>query len=105
MKSILAFFTLVVVITSAQEPENCAVCRDNMDVLMNALNSEEGIAWQIQTLVEDLCSLGEDPAGCAESVETWWALMSSAVYTHRTSAAICHGLDPECHRPHPRVNP
>merc|ERR1712018_980750 len=65
---------------------------------MNALNSEEGIAWQIQTLVEDLCSLAEDPAGCAESVETWWALMSSAVYTHRTSAAICHGLDPEGQR-------
>lgn len=104
MKIILSLFALFAIAT-AQEHEACAICRQNVDVLMNALNSEEAIAWQIQTLTEDGCSVAEDPAGCAAGVETWWALMAAEVYTHRTSEGICHGLDPHCHLPHPLAKP
>ena len=69
MKTILSIFALVA-IAAAQEPEACAVCRQGVGALMEALNTEEALEWQQQTLIEDGCSLAEDPAGCAAGVET-----------------------------------
>ena len=70
MKIILSIFALVAIAT-AQEPEACAVCRQGTGALMAALGTEEALEWQQQTLIEEGCSLAEDPAGCAAGVETW----------------------------------
>merc|ERR1711976_727282 len=95
MKTILALLPLFA-LAFAQEPEACAVCRKGVDVLMKELNSKDSLAMQEQLLIEEGCKKAEDPEGCAEAVKTWWARMAKAVYTDKTSAALCKVLEPGC---------
>merc|ERR1712122_301069 len=88
MKTLLALLPLFA-LALAQEPEACAVCRKGVDVLMKELNSKDSLAMQEQLLIEEGCKKAEDPEGCAEAVKTWWARMAKAVYTDKTSAALC----------------
>ena len=63
---------------------------------MKELNSKDSLAMQEQLLIEEGCKKAEDPEGCAEAVKTWWARMAKAVYTDKTSAALCKVLEPGC---------
>jgi len=93
MKFFLAFVALFVA-ASAQDYDECTLCKMGVDALGKYLNTPAEIAAVEEGLVDLVCSTlnDEEIQTCAQGVYDWWPSITEALFKYQgTGDVICVG--------------
>lgn len=76
-----------------------------MNIFNAWMNSAESLQGQLDILDQYVCQDENtpDPAGCKLGAETWWPAIVEVIFSDEHSPIVCHAINNECRRPHPKL--